>query len=171
MNRFGGKDRTLLAAVFIVLSAVAAFATPAEPAELVVRGKIGRPGPFVLDLKTVMALPPVTFKTSDPWDGKVYTFTGVLLEDLLKSAGIDRNAAEVVLTAKNKYSIPVHRGDYEKYGYIVAYMIDGKVFSANPATARRGTFAVAIDFSKNKNLPVDIYKHHLVWQLVDILVQ
>ncbi len=143
----------------------------AETADLVVRGRTGQNESVFLDLKTIMALPSVSFHSLDPWDGKEHGFTGIPLKQLMAWIGIDEQASRLILTARNKYSIPVRREDYEKHGYILAYMIDGKAFSAEPSTKKRGPLAIAIDFSKNPELASDLYKHQLVWQLVDILVQ
>jgi hypothetical protein len=142
-----------------------------ETAALTVRGKIGNSETILLDIATLKALPAVTFSSIDPWDGKVHSFTGVQLKDLLVWLGIEPSATSVSLNAKNLYSIAIRRDDYEKYGYIIAYLMDGKEFSADPATKKRGPLSIAIDFTKNKDLPQDIYKHQLLWQLVEIIVQ
>jgi hypothetical protein len=143
----------------------------AETADLVLRGRIGRPEPLLLDLKTIMAFPQASFTTIDPWDGKEHRFTGVSLAGLLAWAGIEPGASSLALTARNKYSIPIKREDYEKRGYIVAWAMDGQAFSAESATRKRGPLAIAIDFSRNKDLPVELYKHQLLWQLADIQVK
>jgi hypothetical protein len=142
-----------------------------ETADLAIRGRISGSGTVFLDLNTIMALPRITFTTVDPWDGKIHEFTGVLLADVMAWLGIDVGATSLMLTANNKYSIPIKRVDYEHHRYIIAYMIDGKDFSADPSTRRRGPLAIAIDFSASRQLDQEIYKHQLVWQLSEILVQ
>ena len=150
----------------------AALESALAQADLVVRGKVGREGIVILDLQTIMSFPPTTFRTIDPWDKeqKEHSFTGVLLKDLLARLGIRDDAKVLVLTAKNNYTIPVERKDYEEHGSIIAWMMDGKLLATDPALRKRGPLAVAIDFAGNKDLPVEIYKHQLIWQLADILV-
>ncbi|MEI6875886.1 MAG: hypothetical protein WCL50_12255 [Spirochaetota bacterium] len=142
-----------------------------EQADLTLRGRIGQSGILCLDLKTIMSLPSITFRSVDPWDGKEHSFTGVSLKDFLAWAGIVDASSSLLLTAKNRYSIPIKRSDYETISYVLAWMMDGKVFSDDPATRKRGPLAIAIDFSKNKTLAMELYKHQLVWQLSDIQAQ
>ena len=147
--------------------------TNMEPgmADLVIKGKINRSGNLYIDLKSLISLPSVSFTSLDPWDGKSHKFTGVLLKDVMTWVGIENSVSTLVLTARNQYSIPIRRDDYEKFGYIIAYRMDGTDFSANPATKKRGPLAIAIDLTKNKKLDPEIYKHQLVWQLAEILVR
>jgi hypothetical protein len=143
----------------------------AENADLVVRGRIVAGATVYLDLQTIMSFPSETFSTIDPWDGKVHRFTGVNLERFLDRLGIEKDAGSLLLKAKNNYSIAIKREDYERYGYILAWAIDGQLFGVDPTTKKRGPVAVAIDFSSNKNLDTEIYKHQLIWHVIDILVQ
>jgi len=142
-----------------------------DTADLIITGKIKQAEPFLLDMKTIKSLPTITFSTVDPWDGKVHEFTGVPLEGILDWIGIEDGASSLVLTARNQYSVPIRREDYEKYGYILAYAMDGADFSSDPATKKRGPLAIAIDFTKNKDLAQEVYKHQLLWQLHEIKVQ
>jgi hypothetical protein len=135
-----------------------------ETADLVVQGKIAGGSPLYLDLAAVSALPSRTFTSIDPWDGKEHSFEGVLLSDLMAAVGIDAAATRITVLARNKYSIPIRRADYERYGYILAWKIDGHLFAADESTRNRGVFSVAIDFAGNKALDPNVFKHQLVWQ-------
>lgn len=143
----------------------------AETADLVIHGRIGNGGTVLLDLATVMALPANSFTCIDPWDGKEHRFTGALLSDLLARAGIDKSATRITVTAKNKYSIPIRRVDYEKKAYILAWSLDDRAFGEDKATKHRGLFIIAIDFAKHEDLDPQLFKHQLVWQVSDILVE
>ena len=143
----------------------------ADTADLIITGKIKQAEPLLLDMKTIKSLPAITFSSVDPWDGKVHQFTGVLLEGILDWIGIEDSAYSLVLTARNQYSVPIRREDYERYGYIIAYAMDGKEFSADPDDKKRGPLAIAIDFTKNKDLAQEVYKHQLLWQLHEIQIQ
>jgi hypothetical protein len=141
-----------------------------ETADLAIRGKVAG-GILLLDLKTVMAFPAVEFTCLDPWDGKEHKFTGALLSDILARAGIEKAATRITVTAKNKYTIPIRRVDYEKNGYILAWKIDDQLFSEGKSTKNRGVFIIAIDFAKHAELDPQLFKHQLVWQANDILVE
>jgi hypothetical protein len=143
----------------------------AEPAVVTVRGKVAGGGPVRLDEAAIMALPAATFNSIDPWDRKEHSFTGPLLSDALARAGIDKAATRITVTAKNGYAIPIRRSDYEKYGYLLALKMDGQRFRDQASTANRGLAIIAIDFAKHRELDPELYKHHLVWQVADILVE
>lgn len=139
--------------------------------DLAIRGKIGNGGVLLLDLATVMSFPTYSFTCVDPWDGKPHSFTGALISDILSRAGIEASSSRITVAAKNKYTIPIRRADYEKYGYILAWKMDDRLFSEDKATKNRGTFFVAIDFSKHGELDPQLYKHQLVWQVNDIIAE
>jgi hypothetical protein len=143
----------------------------AETADLVIRGKTAGGAPLLLDLAAIMTLPARSFTSLDPWDGKQHRFTGATLAAVLERAGIDPSAARVTVTARNGYSIPIRRADWEKYEYLLAWAIDDHLFAEDPATRNRGPLSLAIDFSRWKELDPTIYKHQLVWQAKDILVE
>jgi len=143
----------------------------AEKADLTLRGRIAGGLPLYLDLATLQAFPQSSFACVDPWDGKRHLFTGILISDLLARAGIEAGATRIVVEAKNKYSIPIRRADWERYGYMLAFRLDDRPFSEDKATRNRGLLIVAIDFAKYPELDPELYKHQLVWQVADILVE
>ena len=106
----------------------------AATAELSIGGMIRGGSAVLLDAATVKSFPSLSFACVDPWDGKEHKFTGALLSDILYKAGIDAAATRITVTAKNKYSIPIRRSDYEKYGYILAWMLDDDAFADDKAT-------------------------------------
>lgn len=140
-------------------------------ADLTIQGKIGDGTAITLDLAMVMGLPSHSFTCVDPWDGKEHRFTGVLLQEMLSHFGIDSASTRVTVTAKNKYSIPIRRVDYERCGYILAWKVDGHLFGDDKATRNRGSFIIAIDFARHPELDPQLYKHQLVWQVSGILVE
>lgn len=144
---------------------------PVGQVVLTIHGKVGTRHPVLLDDKTLVALPTTTFSCLDPWDGKKHEFTGVLLSEILGWAGIQSDATRITVTGRNRYSIPIRRVDYEKYRYILAWKIDGHYFGDEEATKNRGFAIVAIDFAKHPQLDPELYKHQLVWQAIDVLVE
>ncbi len=165
----------LVAAADSKASAIDSIPLPAgltvETADLVIHGRLEGGAPVLLDLATILAFPAQTFTCVDAWDGKEHKFTGALLSDILARAGIDKSSARITVAARNKYSIPIRRVDYEKFRYILAWKIDDHFFADDPATKNRGRLSIAIDFSKNPELDPEVYKHQLVWQACDILVE
>ncbi len=143
----------------------------AETADLTVRGSIGPDSPVYLDAASVRSLPSRTFTCVDPWDNRVHSFTGVLLSDLLARLGVSPSASRITVTARNKYAIPIRRGDYERYEFLLAWAVDGLPIEENPAMKNRRPFCIAIDFARFPELDPSILKHQLVWQVNEILVE
>jgi hypothetical protein len=156
----------------VMLFSLAVFGAAEDAAaDLTIQGRIGDGSAITLDLATVMDLPAHSFSCVDPWDGKEHRFTGVLLQEMLSRYGIESSSTRVTITAKNKYSIPIRRVDYERCGYILAWKIDGRLFGDDKATKNRGSFIISIDFAKHPELDPQLYKHQLVWQVNGILVE
>ena len=138
---------------------------------LIVRGKIAGTTARYLDLKSIMALPSVSFSSVDPWDGKVHSFTGVPLAALLASLGIDSSATGLVSNGQEQLQHPIKRKDYEEYGYLLAYMIDGRLFSEDSSTIKRGPWP-SPSISPRTRLFRWIYTSTILfWQITEILVQ
>lgn len=143
----------------------------AETADLTIRGRTGSGDAVYLDVASVMALPSRTISCIDPWDNREHSFTGVLLSDLLSRLGVPPSASRIVVTARNKYSIPIRRQEYERYEFILAWAVDGHPIAENPAMKNRWPFCIAIDFGRFPELDPSVLKHQLVWQVNDILVE
>lgn len=159
--------------LFVPLAAIAQgvpVAVP-DPIVLTVSGELGAAAFHSFSEADIMALPQRTITTIDPWDGKKHEFFGVLLSDLLTEAGIEKSASKITAIASNNYSIPIRRADYEKYGYMVAWKIDGHLFGDDKATKNRGFLSIAVDFITYPELDPELIKHQLVWQLNKIIVE
>jgi hypothetical protein len=143
----------------------------AATADLTISGKVGDGSAVLLDAATVESFPAYSFTCVDPWDGKAHKYTGALLSDILRWAGIDASSSRIIVTAKNKYSIPIRRSDYEKFGYLLAWKLDDLPFADDKATRNRGTFIIAIDLDKHANLDPEVYKHQLAWQVNGIIAE
>ncbi len=163
----------LLACLLCALAPAGGFAEAAQPSPsaLSVRIAGGDEAPLLLDEEAIKALPQRSFTTLDPWDGKIHEFSGVLLSVLLEKAGAPAQAAKITVTARNKYTIPIRRSDCEKYGYLLAWKMDGRPFGDDKATRNRGFASIAIDFTGRPELDPELYKHQLVWQVSEIVVE
>ncbi len=167
LNRF---SRAVLSLAMLLRLAAFGVAEDAA-ADLTIQGKIGDGNAVQLDLATVMSFPSHSFTSVDPWDGKEHKFTGVLLQDLLSRFDIDDSSTRITVTARNKYTIPIRRGDYEKYGYILAWKMDDHLFGDDKATKNRSSFVIAIDFARHPELNPELYKHQIVWQVNGIIAE
>ncbi len=143
----------------------------AATADLRIGGAIRGGSAVLLDAAAVKTFPARSFTCVDPWDGKEHRFVGALLSDIMYRVGIDESVTRITIFAKNKYSIPIRRSDYEKFGYILAWMMDGDLFAEDKATKNRGTFIIAINFAKYPELDPQLYKHQLVWQACEIIAE
>jgi hypothetical protein len=142
-----------------------------ETATLAIRGDLAGGTTVLLDMATLMSFPAHSFTCIDGWDGKTHKYTGALLAEVLARAGIGTSSTRVTVNAKNKYSIPIRRSDYEKLGYLLAWKIDDHLFSEDKSTKNRGDIIVAIDFASHPELDLQVYKHQLVWQVSGIIAE
>lgn len=178
MNAFSRRCLGVFLSILLLAPCAAAAqggtASPDSPAAttvLTVHGKSGPAFSYAFSEADIMALPQHGFAAVDPWDGKKHEFSGVLLSDLLAKAGIGKTASKITAVAANNYAIPIRRADYEKYGYLVAWKIDGHLFSDDKATKNRGFLSIAVDFTTYPELDPELIKHQLVWQLNKIIVE
>lgn len=142
-----------------------------ETADLQIRRAGGSTnGPVLLDLETLCSLPAITFETFDPWDEKRERFTGVSLYRLLEWTGMSEEETDITVIAENGYESQMKVTDLRRYGYILAYMIDGAYLGETDGLTKKGNFVIAINFDKHTDLPVEIYKSHLVWQVAEIVL-
>ncbi len=139
----------------------------AETADLKVTGGSG--DPFFLSVAAIRKLPSVTFETYDPWDEKRERFTGVPLYALLNWLGLAREADHIPVVAGNGYESLIKVSDLQRYEYILAYMIDGEYRGETQALTKKGRLVIAINFDKHADISVDVYKNHLVWQVIEIV--
>jgi len=162
--------------VFIILVLFTSFTATAQVKQsslvaLTISGKLDTVTSYKFSEAEIMALPQHSFFVVDPWDGKMHEFTGVLLAELLSRAGILKSATKITAIAVNNYEIPIRRVDYERYGYLLAWKIDGHLFAEEKATKNRGFLSIAVDFTSHPELDPELIKHQLVWQLNQILVE
>ena len=118
-----------------------------------------------------MSFPQTTFSSIDPWAGTTYEFTGVALFPLLKRIGILESATKIDVIAANDYNVTIGLEDIDMYDYILAYEIDKQLFQKNSDFTNRGTIIIAINFDEYKDLDVELYKNHLAWQVISIIVR
>jgi hypothetical protein len=141
-----------------------------EEAVLTVSGKI-KNGPVYLDMETVMRMPQISFIIDDPWDKKRQEYSGVPLYAFLRFLGMEEDAEYIELSAANGYKVSVKARDLQRYEYILAYKIDGTLLTESEEYTSKGNVIVALNFEKDEDIDVEIYKSQLVWQLEAIRVR
>lgn len=139
---------------------------PPEKIVLTVKGKIRKATPALFDLKTIRSFQPVTFTTFDPWDQQEQTYQGVPIIDVLEFLEMDESAEDIEVVAKNEYTIVINIKDLRRYNHIFSYAMNDKLYKEYEGSQNKGPLAIAIDFSGNSDIDIEIYKHQLVW-LVD----
>jgi hypothetical protein len=137
-----------------------------ETADLIVTDLSGRK--ILLNLAILRELPAVEFVTYDPWDEKRERFSGVSLLGLLRSLEVVMDADSIMVIAGNGYEIPIKMTDLKRYEYILAYMIDGQMLQETEHMVKKGKLIIAINFGKHPDIPVEVYKNQLVWQVRQI---
>ena len=142
----------------------------AENADLIIEGSI-IPKIVYLDLNILRKFPTTSFTCSDPWDETEHTYNGVSIIGLLEYLKIDPSAVNIVVEAKNGYTIPIRLEDLKRYEYILAHTRDDFTLGSEASPEKLGNLIVAINFSKHKNIDIEVYKNQLAWQVNHIYVE
>ena len=136
-----------------------------ETAALIIEGRLKHEEKVLLDLETIMQYPAESFTSIDPWDGERHEYSGVPLYEMLDYFGLEEGVDAVRVTAENGYEVDIRLEDLKKYGYLLAYKIDGKRPREAEGLTKRGDLMVAIDFDAHEGLDPEVRKHQLVWQV------
>jgi hypothetical protein len=113
----------------------------------------------LLDMAMIEKLPQHSFTTRTPWYDKPVKFTGPLLKDVL--ALVKASGTTVSAVAINDYSINIPVEDVNKYGILMARLIDDK-----PIPVRsKGPLFVVYPFDSAPELRTSVYYERSIWQL------
>lgn len=158
------RRRNLLALSLFGLSARAAGATL-----LTVKGaQLGPPaqgGSFAFDLAALQQLPQRKIVTSTPWYPDTSEFSGPLLRDLSKAAGMPASGATTLrCTALNDYRVEIPIDDVRRFDVVVAHLLNGKPMSVR----EKGPLFVIYPFDEQPQLKNTTYFSRCIWQLKQI---
>jgi hypothetical protein len=146
------------------LSALGAVASAgaAEDTVLTVRGR-GLPGAGStdFDMAALERLPQQRIVTDTPWYAGAREFSGPLLREVLRSAGVPPQAQRARLVALNDYRVDMPLEDARRHDVIVARLLDGKPMSVR----EKGPLFVMYPFDRNPALRSTPYYSRCVWQL------
>ena len=119
------------------------------------------------DMETLEQLGLVEYSVDDQQaEGKVVTFQGVLLNDILNVAGISDNATNLNTIALNDYSVDIPLSDATDYPVMVATYVDGERMPIE----RYGPIRIVYPY-ESYELDTVIYDPRWIWQLSSIVVE
>lgn len=125
-----------------------------------------------IDMESILSFNSRTYTTYDPWDETTVTYTGVPLYEFLKYFGLSDENKLIEIIATNDYIGIIKTEDLKKYDYLLSYKMEGKFYyEYGESNKNKGNLAIAINFDKHKDLPVDIYKHQLVWWIKEMRIK
>lgn len=122
-------------------------------------------GGYTLDLAGLQSFAAEEFATTTIWTEGELTFTGVPLSALLKAAGA--TGTTVAAEALNGYSVDIPIADLEEDVPIVAYHIDGEVFSRR----EKGPLWIVYPYDRDEKYKSEISYAYSIWQLQRLTVK
>jgi hypothetical protein len=158
--------RALLALPLLGLPAVAA-----GPTLLTITGaRLGPPaqgGRFAFDLAALQQLPQRKITTSTPWYKDTSEFSGPLLRDVLKAAGVPADGVTTLRAiALNDYRVEIPQDDSRRFDVVVAHLFNGKPMSVR----EKGPLFVIYPFDEQPQLKTSTYFSRCIWQLKQVEV-
>lgn len=161
--------RKLFIATLAVASIGATYAADKKDVVLKVSGKISEPNSkdkksFEFTMQDLDKLPSATFKATTRYTG-TSTFSGPLLREILKAAGVSKDAKEVIAKGVDGYSVRVPIADMNKYEVIAASSINGKKMNIES----KGPLWIMYPIDQfPAELSGDAYATRMVWNLVGL---
>jgi hypothetical protein len=147
-----------------------AVPVPAGDVILTLTGNLGTTNvedTLQFDMETLEQLGVVEYSVNDHQaEGKVVTFQGVLLRDLLAVAGMPEGTETLTMTALNDYRIDFPVSDVSAYPVVLATKVDGERMSVE----RYGPTRIVYP-ADTYNLDPAIFDSRWIWQLATINVQ
>ena len=120
------------------------------------------------DIATLEKLGLVEFTIADPWQNhEEVTYTGVLMSDLLKYAGISDGAKNVHMVALDDYAVDVSVDDMMNWPVLLATRTNGEYMDVENS----GPTRIVFPFHSNPEIDEDTYKVLMIWNLRDIEIQ
>ncbi|MFZ4518631.1 MAG: molybdopterin-dependent oxidoreductase [Microthrixaceae bacterium] len=143
---------------------------PTEPVVLTVTGRIGTTNvgdTLQFDMPTLERLGLIEYRIDDKLaEGRVATFTGVPLQNLLDVAKPDAGATTLATTALNDYTVDIPIADASKYPVLLATSVDGRRMPVD----RYGPVRVIYPYGAYGLRP-PAADEKLIWQLSTIEVR
>ena len=144
-----------------------AFAAPAEAEDtiLTITGNLADGKEINLTLSDIEALGSARIVTTTPWhDGKV-TFEGVPMSRLMES--VEAHGTTAYVLALNNYSTEIPLSDFDQFGAIMAYKMDG----AYMEVADKGPLFIIYPYDDVAELKSEVYYSRSAWQVRSIEIE
>lgn len=122
-------------------------------------------GGYTLDLAALQSFSAEEFATTTIWTEGELTFTGVSLSALLKAAGA--TGTTVAAEALNGYTVDIPIADLEENVPVVAYHINGEVFSRRD----KGPLWIVYPYDRDEKYKSEISYAYSIWQLQRLTVK
>ena len=152
------------------LKAGSAVPTPTGAAVLTIDGKITQKnaeGTLKLDMATLESIGVVEYKVNDPFEKRSIVYSGILLSELLKVAGADKNATTLKLWALDDYSVQMKISDSNKWPVIIATKADGTYMPLD----KKGPLISVFPFDDFPEIDHLTYDNQWLWALAKITVE
>ena len=113
------------------------------------------------DMATLEDLGLVKYTVDDPWFNNTNTYTGVLMSDLRKFAGMSSSAQSIHMVGLDDYSVEISVTDIEKWPILLATRTNGAYMDVDFAGPTRIIFPY-------QSYPIDpvTYNDYWIWNLV-----
>ena len=84
-----------------------------------------------LDMRTLEKLGLVKYEVHDPWLKQTFTYTGVLMSDILKYAGAFHTARSVHMVALDDYQVDIPIADIDRWPILLATRANGELMKVD----------------------------------------
>lgn len=145
---------------------------PAPTGEVIltISGKIGvtnNGDQLLLDMETLEKFGLVQYELNDPWLKEKFTYTGVLMSDLLKFIQSAPEAESVHLIALDDYEVDIVVRDIEKWPILLATRANGQYMSV----AENGPTRIIFPFDQFPEIDQTTYRDLMIWNIASMEVR
>lgn len=119
-----------------------------------------------LSLETLLALPQHSFKTKTPWYPEPVVFSGPLLRDVLKAAGVTQGQ-RISAVALDEYKVLIPFSDATQFDVILAHRLNGQALTRRD----KGPLFVVYPFDSDPALQSVKFYERSIWQLRTLHIQ
>lgn len=123
---------------------------------------------LAFDMQTLEKVGLIEYTIDDPWqDGQQVTYTGVLVSELLKVAGLNESATSLHLIALDDYAVDIPISEINQWPVMLATRRAGQYMGIDAS----GPTQIVFPFHSNPEIDKDTYKVQMIWNLRDIEIR
>ena len=146
-----------------------AIPSPSQKVVLSISGQVATKNTadsLELDMSTLEKLGLVKYQVHDPWLKQTFTYTGVLMSDLLKYAGASQSARSVHMVALDDYQVDIPIADIEMWPILLATRANGEFMNVD----NYGPLRIIYPYGSHSIDPVS-HNDLWIWSLKSIEVR